>query len=258
MITVELNKGEKVTISSEDKDLTITVKEFEKFPYKEGDYLASSTVNGWTWFYVFKEFKDNTIYCYVAMLNSDLTTVYANNKAIPISGIKSTQMMSGPETRSFVSLIKGNNIKWNGKDKTIESAFKVGDIIKTKSSSRYYLIEKIYLEEVLGVESDGYSTRINMDNLDYTIEPEADLFFEDLRKNGLEYNATTNTVDKIKWEPKQGNHYYYISASGSIYPSCNTETDFDNNILKLGNCFKTRREAEEFLPKVQEFYQNRI
>lgn len=257
MVTVELNKGEKVTVSSEDKDLIITVKEFEKFPYKEGDYLASSTVNGWTWFYVFKEFKDNIIYCYVAMLNSDLTTVYANNKAIPISGIKSTQIMSGPETRSFVSLIKGNNIKWNGKDKTIESAFKVGDIIKTKSSSRYYLIEKIYLEEVLGVESDGYSTRINMDNLDYTIEPEADLFFEDLRKNGLEYNATTNTVDKIKWIPGYREEYYYISAHGKVLRAENSFSSYDKDTEQFGNCFQTSKEAREFLPKVQELYKNK-
>ena len=201
MVTVELNKGEKVTISSEDKDLIITVKEFEKFPFKEGDYLVSSEVGGWTWFYVFKEFKNDIIYCYVSILNSDLATTYQSEKVIPFSEIKKTEYMTGPEVRGFASVLKDNGFKWNAKDKIVETVFKPGDVIKNDSSTHYYIVLKILYDDIIVVNELGQESIGHTGNMFQTIEQEADLFFDDLRKNGLEYNATTNTVDKIKWVP---------------------------------------------------------
>lgn len=259
MITFELSRKEKVTISSDDKDLIISVKESNKFPFKDGEYLASSTTNGWTWFYVFKEFKDNTIYFYTAILNSNLGHVYTKPGNILLDDIKKTVLMSGPEARAFVSVYKANGFRWNYKDKVVEEAFKVGDIVKTISSDRYYLIQKINGIMIHGVEADGYVSVVNMNNLNYTIEQEVNLFFEDLHKNGLEYDAINNVIQKIKWIPKEGEKYYWITAYGTIGQAVyNAKESWQIGRIQLNNYFQTGKEASNFLLKVKELYKNRI
>ena len=56
--------------------------------------------------------------------------------------------------------------------------------------------------------------------------------------------------------PSKGTRYFYIDINGEIRSE---EWDcyfFDINVLMLGNCFKTREEAEENREKVMNMYRN--
>ena len=63
------------------------------------------------------------------------------------------------------------------------------------------------------------------------------------------------TIQKLPWKPKVGERFYYVEVGGNII------TDkFDcfyasrMNLYKMGNCFRSRQEAEKNKEKVVEMY----
>jgi hypothetical protein len=54
------------------------------------------------------------------------------------------------------------------------------------------------------------------------------------------------------WKPKEGEAYYVILTHGFIdYTIYDSDNRADNERLSLGNCFKTREEAEHMLEKIK-------
>lgn len=47
-----------------------------------------------------------------------------------------------------------------------------------------------------------------------------------------------------RWIPKIGDTYYYVSGTGYVYETQNNEGVYDLNLIRIGNCFKTEKEAE--------------
>ncbi len=48
----------------------------------------------------------------------------------------------------------------------------------------------------------------------------------------------------MKWTPKHGQYYYYISADGDVVRTQNLGIWFDEAVIKIGNCFRTKKQAE--------------
>ena len=46
-----------------------------------------------------------------------------------------------------------------------------------------------------------------------------------------------------RWQPKNGEWYYYIQASGAIAHTICSASDFDHNLWLNGNCFVTIEDA---------------
>ena len=62
-------------------------------------------------------------------------------------------------------------------------------------------------------------------------------------------NILTDWFEEIKeptrWEPKYAEEYYYLSGDGSVgRETFDDEFDIDNDRFEIGNCFKTKEEAE--------------
>ncbi len=52
-------------------------------------------------------------------------------------------------------------------------------------------------------------------------------------------------IEKLPWKPKDGDAFYYIDSGGAIYRTKFSECYFpDLYHFKMGNCFKTREDAE--------------
>ena len=49
---------------------------------------------------------------------------------------------------------------------------------------------------------------------------------------------------KGTWKPKKDERYYYINGSGVVGTYKNNGDQTDTSIINVGNCFKTREEAE--------------
>lgn len=63
-----------------------------------------------------------------------------------------------------------------------------------------------------------------------------------------------------KWEPKEGEEYFYVFAKhGLITSQYHHSWDLDGDaMIALGNCFKTREEAEKHSAEIIERYQKLI
>lgn len=60
-------------------------------------------------------------------------------------------------------------------------------------------------------------------------------------------------VEKNKvWKPKKNERYYFIHDNNSfIVDDTNDNTDIDNNRFAIGNCFKTKEEAQHMVEKLK-------
>ena len=67
-------------------------------------------------------------------------------------------------------------------------------------------------------------------------------------------NILTDWFEEInestRWKPEMSNDYYYVSGDGHVYDNSWDDSRFvDNSRFEIGNCFKTKEEAE----KVREY-----
>jgi len=56
-------------------------------------------------------------------------------------------------------------------------------------------------------------------------------------------------IPKEKWEPNDGEEYFFIGCCGDIGKSFWNESGFDKYIYKIGNYFKTKEEAQKATEK---------
>lgn len=56
------------------------------------------------------------------------------------------------------------------------------------------------------------------------------------------------------WKPSEGDKYWYVSSDGSVDYYSWTDDTMDFLAYKLGNCYKTEREAEANRDKWIAFY----
>lgn len=73
------------------------------------------------------------------------------------------------------------------------------------------------------------------------IEKQLDELKKDV--NSLEFDEVKKGV---RWEPQFGDKYFYLSGRGFVQSSAWTNHEYDFQRFNLGNCFKTKQEAEEY------------
>lgn len=64
------------------------------------------------------------------------------------------------------------------------------------------------------------------------------------------------TIKKKPWKPLPDDRYYCVHQSGAIAYWCNTNTFFDNILIKIGNCYRTAAEAKAHVPKWKAFFES--
>ena len=62
------------------------------------------------------------------------------------------------------------------------------------------------------------------------------------------------TIKRKPWKPSKGDKYWHISSNGSADYYCWTDDTLDFLTYKLGNCYRTREEAEANRDKWVKFY----
>ena len=79
---------------------------------------------------------------------------------------------------------------------------------------------------------------------------------EELEKQAKEI---LEEIEKLKKEEilefKKGDDYFFINANGSISNLTWNNTVWDNSLYSIGNCFKTREEAEKAVEKAKIYTQ---
>ena len=77
-----------------------------------------------------------------------------------------------------------------------------------------------------------------------------------IKSFGYSYSDVKRLQSRVKevWRPKFNQKYYYAGACGEVESMCNLDNDFDKKIFEIGNCFKTREEAEKKAAEVKELF----
>ena len=76
-----------------------------------------------------------------------------------------------------------------------------------------------------------------------------------LENRGLFWNPVLKKVEKIKWKPKSGEKYYYVSNIGSSF-----ETDYeedsicDKTRISIGNFFQTEVQVRDAIGRVNKLF----
>ena len=76
------------------------------------------------------------------------------------------------------------------------------------------------------------SLNVNMENL------------TEAERNQLLALVKKSTGENKVWKPKYDEKYYYIDVDGECYLVSWNDSDINNNLYTIGNCFKTKEEAE--------------
>lgn len=185
------------------------------------------------------------------------------------------------ENASVVSIVDGNlTLKCDGKlvhhsnvslvsvfDNTVvleHPDFKKGDLIAIKSTTgklkALYIYEELsdYKNTLLihgGITNSSieyvsteysYLELQSEDSIRLASKEEYEIFNEYCKKYGKVFNFKTNTWKEYKWKPQNGDKFYMVTSFGKtdiyIY---NKDNKFQRSVVEIGNCFRTKEEAEK-------------
>lgn len=88
----------------------------------------------------------------------------------------------------------------------------------------------------------------------YATPAEIEEFQDLLHSHGKHWNAKTFQLEDYLWKPSMGQPYYYIAASARVRCTVNDGAPLDIDMIYIGNCFKTEKEAEQYLDKFKEVF----
>ena len=91
-----------------------------------------------------------------------------------------------------------------------------------------------------------------LENFRLATEEEKQLFFDKMKEKGLRWNDEEKKVEEIKWQPQNGERYFFVNAyceTGSII--C-LENYIDELLEKACNQLRTKELAEKAAEAVRE------
>lgn len=77
--------------------------------------------------------------------------------------------------------------------------------------------------------------------------------FDDFCKSqGKIWNKETLQWEKYKWQPKRGEKYWFIDATGTVLWTTYNTSSIDPDRIAYGNCFQTKEQVQKAAEKVKE------
>lgn len=92
------------------------------------------------------------------------------------------------------------------------------------------------------------------EDIRYATPAEIEEFHDLLHSNGKHWNDKTLQLEDYFWKPKLHQTYYYITSFADIITTTNDGCPADIAMIKVGNCFQTKKEAEYYLDKFKEVF----
>lgn len=84
---------------------------------------------------------------------------------------------------------------------------------------------------------------------------------DQLAAEGKCWNPDTMQIEKLRWKPDQGTAYFHIFIAGGIVNIDDhiwVDDATDKNYYEMGNCFKTKEEAEAKLEQIEQILNSTI
>ena len=154
------------------------------------------------------------------------------------------------------AVIKDNVIVFEEEEK-----FKDGDIIaknKAVAILKGAFNNGIFIDyaclnfdgNVLVSNNTEWST--NPDGWHIATEEEKQLLFDNMKEQGLRWNAEEKRVEKIRWRAEYDEEYCYVGNQGIVIVDKENGYSADKIKHEFGNYFRTYEQAEEAANRVKE------
>lgn len=143
--------------------------------------------------------------------------------------------------------------------------FKDGDILHSNITGRV-VIFKNYENEIYKTFCTYYNSA-NTDNshwvptfFRHATQREKDSFFSKLYAQGLQWNAATKTMEKVRKRVEAGEDYLYISKNCEVCEMEENGSLFDDRLYNSGNYYllSEREQAEEDAKAVKAIFEKRL
>ena len=241
----------------------------DKFEPKDGDFCV--TGNGCI-FICNTSYTIGDIFGFYVGISAYNEIIFNKDDKTGFGGAK--RLATKQEKSAFFERLKNECGKtWNAEKKCLEDVYvpKFGDIVKVTFNDincfkRNYMIciypDKPnipdddffdiafidmmgnYIDTEKGSNRDAIITKAS-------IEEEKELF-DKLAEAGKRWNPDTKQLENIRWQPKMGETFYYISPYGDIIKSeYNLAT---RHLVRINNCFKTEEAAKICNKQIKETF----
>lgn len=102
--------------------------------------------------------------------------------------------------------------------------------------------------------SDSPSDRWCSSSLSYATEEERQLLFDEMKEQGLMWDADKKRVENIRWRADIGEYYYFVATTGLICKAESKKEELytENYRYSFFNQFRTEKQAQEAAKRVKE------
>lgn len=133
--------------------------------------------------------------------------------------------------------------------------FKTGDILISRDKGVTLIFDKMLdADSFIDIYYLGvlpYRCFV-LENFRLATEEEKQLFFDKMKEKGLRWNAEEKKVEEIKWQPQNGERYFFVNAYCETSSIICLENYIDEILEKTYNQFHTKELAEKAAEAVRE------
>ena len=133
--------------------------------------------------------------------------------------------------------------------------FKTGDILISRDKGVTLIFDKMLdADSFIDIYYLGvlpYRCFV-LENFRLATEEEKQLFFDKMKEKGLRWNAEEKKVEEIKWQPQNGERYFFVNAFCEIGSIAYIENYIDELLEKTYNQFRTEEQAKKAADAVRE------
>lgn len=137
-----------------------------------------------------------------------------------------------------------------------ENEFRDGDVLHSIFNETMAIFREFYgykefrshynTQEPL--EDSGWS----VDAFRLATDEEKEIIFDKMKEQGLRWNAEEKKVEEIKWQPQNGEYYFFVNAFCEIGSIVCFENYIDEALEKAYNQFRTQEQTKKAAEVVKE------
>lgn len=131
------------------------------------------------------------------------------------------------------------------------------DELKQKDNTNGYYVCHIYVSSSIGYTievptEDSLSFCGHKDEVRLATNKEKQFLFDEMKKQGLKWNAEEKRVEKVRWRAKKGEEYRFMNTDFTTVCTTELGDDIDTNRHNAFNYFHTKEHTEEAARRVKE------
>lgn len=143
--------------------------------------------------------------------------------------------------------------------------FKDGDILHSTQTDRILIFKHYNLE--CNEKCSCYYNNLDLDNFNWAVsgfrhatEKEKQAFFDELKAQGLHWNAETKTMENIRKRAEPGECYYFVDYSYGVALTGEESRPIDEKRWRAGNyyLYHEREQAEADAKAIIAIFEKRV